>query len=282
MKDIAKVDQNLFESIKHLDEKTGAEYWSARELMKSLGYNEWRNFESVIRKARNAAKNSYYNINDHFGHLTKVVEVGNDSVREITDYRLSRYACYLIAMSGDSKKPNIAHAQTYFAQSTRKQELADERAKLEKRITAREEYRQYDKILSGTVLNHGVDRKGLAKIKSNGDAVLFGGHDTRAMKKKFGLSDRQNLPDHLPSVTLAAKRLADEITAHNTEANNLYGDTPIGHEHNTNNQYVRRTLLDRGIKPETLPPEEDIKRAKRRLAAKDMKKLSSGSRGARA
>jgi DNA-damage-inducible protein D len=178
-------------------------------------------------------------------------------------------------MNGDPKKSEIAAAQNYFATKTRVRELDESREKIEKRLTAREEYTKYDKILSSTVLNHGVDRNGLAKIKSNGDSVLFGGHDTRQMKKKYGLNDKQNLPDHLPSVVLAAKRLADEITAHNTETHNLYGLAPIDSQHQISNRRVRKTLTDSGIKPGTLPPEEDIKKVKKRLNSNRQKGLTN-------
>jgi DNA-damage-inducible protein D len=257
-------NQNLFESIKHFDQ-AGAEYWSARELMVALGYAKWENFAKTIKKAMTTAQKTNHDIKRHFPEVRKPLMAGNDAVQLIKDYNLSRYACYLVAMNGDSKKSEIALAQTYFAQATRKQELTDEKQKLERRLDARRKYTESDKRLSGVVMSHGVDGRGLAIIKSDGDRELFGGKNTAQMKQQYGLAKNQSLPDHLSPVVLAAKQLANEITSVNTDNKNLQGFQPIDTEHKTNNREVRKTLLERGVKPETLPPEEDIKKVKRRV-----------------
>jgi DNA-damage-inducible protein D len=263
-----------FESIKHLDEQSGAEFWSARELMMALEYNNWESFERTIKRAMKNAEKTYYNIKEHFRPKTKMVEIGSNAVRPVKDFSLSRYACYMIALNGDPAKQAVADAKTYFATKTRQKELDEEREEIERRIDARRKYTKSDQQLSATVLDHDVDRKGLALIKSDGDRKLFGGKNTAQMKKQYGLTKSQNLPDRLPSVTLAAKQLANEITAFNTNAKDLRGFAPIDGEHRTNNAKVRQTLTERGIKPETLSPEEDIKKVEKRLNSSRQKGLT--------
>jgi DNA-damage-inducible protein D len=269
----ARLTANLFESIKHVDDKTGDEYWEARELMAALGYGRWENFVKIIKKTIVNVDKSLYKTNDHIRKVRKMVEIGSNTVRPLDDYRLSRYACYLTAMNSDPDKQEVALAKTYFASQTRQQELAELYEKATKRIEARQKYSASDRRLSGVIIEHGVDSVGLARVKSDGDKALFGGNDTKRMKQKYGLKPNAVLPDYLPPVTLAAKQLANEITTVNVDKKELHGFDRIDSEHVTNNKRVRKTLADSNIKPENLPAEEDIKKIARRVKASDSKRL---------
>lgn len=273
---IASYSEDTFESIKQIDETTGIEYWSARDLSEILGYQRWENFDKVITRATASAENAGANTNDHFRKVTKMVEVGSNTVRPIKDVFLSRYACYVIAMNGDPTKREIAVAQAYFAQQTRRQELADASSKEKTRLEARHKLTESDKVLSGVAMSRGVSAQELALMKSQGDKRLFGGFDTRAMKDRLGIKPNKPLADHLPTVSLTAKQLANEMTTINSENNNLRGFGAIGTEHLKNNTEVRKSLTERGIKLENLPPEEDIKKVERRLKSEEKKKLKDG------
>jgi DNA-damage-inducible protein D len=257
----------IFEAIKHIDRR-GHEYWQARELAKELGYEEWRNFENVVEKAKVSIVNSGETVDNHFVDINKMVQVGSNTMRQIKDVRLSRYACYVIAQNGDPAKYEIALAQAYFTRQTRRQELAVAESKEQERLEARQKLSVSDKELSSTAMSHGVDRKGLAVIKSRGDQRLFGGKSTQDMKTKYGIKDKKPLADRLPTISLTAKQLANEMTSLNTEAKNLQGQGHIGLEHLKNNDEIRKSLVSRGIKLEELPAEEDIKVVERRLKAK--------------
>jgi DNA-damage-inducible protein D len=263
----------VFGEIKKTDDKIG-EWWSARDLQCALGYAKWENFLKVIKKAISSFTTSpataSYDIKYHFLEVGKMVTIGSGAPKEILDYKLSRYACYLIAQNGDATKPEIALAQTYFSYQTIKQEQTDLKLEEIARLEAREKYRESDKKLSEIVKDRDVNRDELARIKSHGDKVLFGGNDTRAMKKKMGLPDKSKKPlvDVLPTISITAKQLANEMTHINTIQNDLRGFPPIDTEHATNNAAVRQTLTDRGIKPEDLPPEPDIAKIKRKAAKK--------------
>lgn len=259
-------NDSLFEQIKHVDED-GVEFWYARELQTILGYSEWRNFNKVIEKAKISCESSNYKVSSEFVDINKLVDVGANLQREVQDIVLSRYACYLIAMNGDSRKNVIALAQTYFAVQTRQQELTEIHQKDLKRIEAREQLKESEKRLSQNIYNRGVDNAGFGRIRSKGDSVLFGGHSTQEMKDKLGVKKNRPLADFLPAVTIAAKNLATEMTNHNVEQNNLYGELPITGEHLQNNSTIREMLMNRGIRPETLPPEVDIKKVERNLKA---------------
>lgn len=262
-----------FESIKQIDETTGLEYWSARDLSEILGYQRWENFDKVIDRATASAVNAGANTNDHFRKVTKMVEVGSNTVRPIKDVFLSRYACYIIAMNGDPTKQEVAAAQAYFAQQTRRQELIEASGKDRTRIEARQKLTESDKVLSGVAMTRGVSAQQLAFMKSQGDKRLFGGFDTRAMKDRLGIKPSKPLADHLPTVSLTAKQLVNEMTTINTESNDLKGFGAIGTEHIKNNTEVRKSLTERGIKLENLPPEEDIKKVERRLKSEEKKQL---------
>lgn len=271
--ELIKKVQNTFDSIKHISAK-GVEYWYARELSDTLGYVQWRNFESNIQRAMQSIHNTGESVDKHFASVSKMVETGNKTIRDIGDIKLSRYACYIIAMNGDPSKDAIAAAQTYFAQQTRKQELRELEGDDRKRIDAREKLKESDKVLSGVVMDRGVSGQELATIKSEGDKRLFGGNDTRMMKQKYKIDkSAKPLADYLPTISLTAKQLANEMTAVNSQTKDLHGFGKIGMEHVQNNVEVRKSLVQRGIYLENLPPEEDVKKVERRLKSIEKKKI---------
>lgn len=260
-----------FDQIVHTlnDDKTSVEFWYARELQEILGYARWENFMVAIQRAMDSCKSMNINIHDHFRDVTKMVALGSGSKRKITDYMLTRYACYLIAQNGDPKKEEIAFAQAYFALQTRKQELLEEHLDNLSRLETRERLRSSEKQLSRNIFERGVDEKGFGRIRSKGDAVLFGGNTTEAMKKKLGIKESRPLADFLPTLTIAAKNLATEMTNYNVEEKDLQGEPLITTEHIQNNQSVREMLGARGIKPEDLPPAEDVKKIERRVKSSE-------------
>ena len=257
------------------DEETSIEYWRARDLMPLLGYTRWENFNNAIQRAMESCETSGVNVSDHFRGVTKMIDLAKGAQREVPDYMLTRYACYLIAQNGDPRKDEIAFAQSYFAIQTRKQELIEDRIQLIQRIEARDKLKESEKRLSQNIYERGVDDKGFARIRSKGDQALFGGKTTQDMKDRYGIKSGP-LADRLPTLTIAAKNLATEMTNYNVEQNDLQGEQSITSEHVQNNCSVRSMLGQRGIKPEELPPAEDIKKLERRVKSEE-KKLASSS-----
>lgn len=260
-----------YDVIVHKEEEVNIEFWFARELMPLLGYERWENFEKTIQRSMSSCETSGIEVLDHFREITKMVQLGSGSKRNIKDYMLTRYACYLIAQNGDPKKEEIAFAQSYFAIQTRKQELIEERIAYIERTEARGRLRESEKRLSQNIYERGVDDAGFGRIRSKGDTALFGGKTTQAMKKKLDVKDNRPLADFLPTLTIAAKNLATEMTNYNVEQKDLQGEASITNEHVQNNSTVREMLGQRGIKPEDLPASEDIKKLERKVKSQERK-----------
>ncbi|MGT2800970.1 DNA-damage-inducible protein D [Streptococcus phage Javan290] len=258
-----------FDHLLKIVPNTDIEYWYARDIMPILGYQRWENFHRAIERSLNSIDSSDIEISNHFREVTKMVSLGSGAERPIQDYMLTRYACYLIAMNGDPKKEEIAFAQSYFAVQTRKQELISERISFIERSKARNRLKESEKRLSQNIYERGVDDKGFGRIRSKGDKALFGGISTKGMKERLGIKENRPLADFLPTLTIAAKNLATEMTNYNVEQNNLFGEKDITSEHVQNNTTIRNMLNERGIQPENLPPSEDYKKIERRTKTQE-------------
>lgn len=256
---------------------TSIEFFYARDVMSLLGYDKWDNFKNVLEKAKEACHNSDVPIDEHFRDVYTKSITGNNAERTRADMQLTRYACYLVAQNADPRKSAVAFAQTYFALQTRKQELLEERLALQNRLDARQKLTESETKLSQNIYERGVDEQGFGRIRSKGDAALFGGNSTQTMKEKLSVPKSRPLADFLPTVTIAAKNLATEITNFNVESNDLQGETSISQEHVQNNKSVREMLKQRGIKPEELPPAEDLQKLKRRVTSANKKLIKQSA-----
>jgi DNA-damage-inducible protein D len=270
---IARLFQT-FEDLVHREDDT--EFWLARELQELLGYTQWRNFEQVIEKARQACAGAGQRVADHFADVSKMVELGSGARRAVDDVALTRYAAYLLAQNGDPRKPEVAFAQTYFAVQTRKMELVERRFAELERLDARRRLTASERELSGLIFERLDERESFARIRSKGDAALFGGLTTRDMKERLDVPDGRPLADFLPTITIKAKDLANEMTAHNVKERDLRSESAITEDHVANNRELRKALGARGIQPEKLPAAEDVKKLERRLKSEE-RKLPGGS-----
>lgn len=269
--------KNLFSKFEEAaSELDGVECWSARELMNLLGYSKWENFEKVIQKAKDSCRNAGVEVEYHFPDVRKMVKIGSGAEKEIEDFLLTRYACYLIAQNGDSRKEEIAFAQNYFAVQTRRAELVEQRMLEFERVKAREKLSQTEKLLSGILYERGIDSQGFAIIRSKGDQALFN-LNTLTLKRKMGVPESRPVADFLPTISIKAKDLAAEMTSLNVQTKDLTGQYKIETEHVDNNLAVRAMLKQRGIVPENLAPAEDVKKLQRKLDS-DEEKLIKGKK----
>src|ERR1035437_7788555 len=254
----------LYQTFDETRRENGVEYWYARDLCPLLGYIRWENFQTAIERAKEACDKAGGSVADHFRDVTKLIEVGNQAKQEISDIKLTRYACYLITLNGDPRKIEIAFAQAYFVTQTRKMDVIEQRMYELERLTAREKLTITEKGFAALAFSRGVDGRGISEIRSFGDKALFGGKTTEDMKKKLGVKKNAPLADILPEVTISAKEFATAITTENTKRKDLQGKGGILNEHVTNNKNVRGVLIKSNIYPESLPPAENIKKIKSR------------------
>ncbi len=254
--------------------ESGVEFWLARDLQFLLGYTKWDNFLNVITKAKTACEVSGHEVPDHFADVGKMVDLGSGSQREVDDLILTRYASYLIAQNGDPRKPEVAFAQTYFALQTRKAELIEQRLLEAERVAARRKLATTEKELSDLIYEQTGGNQNFAIIRSKGDHALFA-KTTQAMKTQWKVPDNRPLADFAPTIILKAKDFATEITIFNAKQHLMATEEAVSREHITNNQVVRNTLLERGIRPESLPPAEGVKKIERRLTSEEKKTLAN-------
>ena len=262
MNELEKINETIFESIKHVDDD-GNEYWYARELQKVLEYTQWRKFNGVIEKAMNTCKASNYVVLDHFAGTGKMINLGKGGQREVLDYKLSRYACYLIAQNGDSRKKVIALAQTYFAIQTRKQELLEDEynslTEDEKRFYQRDLTKKGNYSLNQTAKKAGV--KNFDKFHNAGYKGLYNGETANDIAKRKGLCYREDILDNMGSDELIANLFRISQTNQRLNKDNIQGEKAACLTHNKIGKIVRKAIKEAGgIMPEDLPtPDKSLK-----------------------
>lgn len=261
-------DENTFESIKHINEY-GQEYWLARELQRVLEYTEWRNFSRIIDKAKDACTGSGNSVEDHFVDVNKMVEIGSSTYRELEDYQLSRYACYLIAMNGDPRKQVIANAQTYFAVKTRQQELIEDFDQLsedQKRLSIRQQMIEHNKSLAEAAQQAGVETSlDYAIFQNMGYQGLYGGLGVKEIHARKGLKKSQKILDHMGSTELAANLFRATQTDEKLRREHIQGKENANRTHYEVGAKVRQTIKELGgTMPEDLPnPDKSIQQLER-------------------
>lgn len=244
-----------FESIKHIDEN-GVEFWYARELMTMLEYSKWGNFVKVIDKAKESCKNSNMDVLDHFADIGKMIMVAKGAERKIDDYKLTRYACYLIAQNGDSRKKTIALAQTYFAVQTRKQEISrqeyEQLSEDEKRLYTRQNVKDKNRYLFDTAKLAGV--KNYGKFNNYGYRGLYNGETAKDIADRKGISEKEDILDYMSSTELAANLFRITQTDEVLKNKNINNEDEACMTHHNVGQAVRQTIKRiGGTMPEDLP-----------------------------
>ncbi|MHC5538882.1 DNA damage-inducible protein D [Singulisphaera rosea] len=254
-----------FEDLKQTNEH-GAEYWSAREIQSLLGYGQWRNFEGAVKKAITSCEQSGNVCEYHFAGASKMIEIGKGGARNVPDYHLSRFACYLIAQNGDPRKAEIAHAQQYFAIQARRQELSDlhaaDRERLELRRQASEEF----KNLSGAARQAGVRDRMFGIFHDAGYKGMYGGLGGDAIKRKKGVPDKENLMDRMDSTELAANQFRMTQARDKLARDGVKSEQRAIQTHEQVGKEVREAIKRiGGTLPEQIPPAEPIKDVEKRL-----------------
>ena len=260
------IPSNLsFESLKKINQH-GVEYWSARDLQPCLGYSKWHGFEPAIKKAMKSCKQSGNNPQNHFTSACKMVEIGSHTKREVNDYHLSRFACYLIAQNGDPRKPEIAHAQKYFAIQTRRQEISDQMAADLERLETRQQTSVEFKALSGAARDAGVQDKMFGIFHDAGYKGLYGGLGVDAIKSRKGIPSKENLMDRMDTTELIANQFRMSQTREKLKRENIKNQRDAMETHEIVGKKVRSAIEEiGGTLPENILPAEPIKNVQTRL-----------------
>ena len=276
MSDLVKYSEQIFESIKHVNEY-GEEYWLARELQPVLEYAQWRRFSDAIERAKLACKNSGFAVEDHFADVGKMVDIGSGAERQIDDVMLSRYACYLIVMNGDPRKEVIAIGQSYFAVKTRQQELIDNYEQMsedQKRLAIRNEMKRHNIALADAAHDAGViEQKDYAIFQNKGYQGLYGGLGVKEIHARKGLKKSEKILDHMGSTELAANLFRATQTEEKLRRENIQGKAAANQAHYDVGRKVRQTIQELGGRmPEDLPtPEKSVKQIEREVERKKLK-----------
>lgn len=261
--DIFKGKFENLENIWNVDEN-GVEFIYARDLQKVLGYEKWERFEEVVKKGMISCESSEHNVSDHFPSVGKMASIGSNAEREVKDYKLTRYACYLTAQNGDPRKKEVALAQNYFVEKTQNIEFLMKKAN---------NHKIYELNFLKNLCQTGLDYESSVKIKDKGNEVLFGRNTTKQIKEKLGVAENSELLlDFLDPVVITAKKLAIQLSNLNIKNKNLRNEKCITEQHLNTNKSIRKILTTAGIYPENLPPAEDIKKVENRLN-KDLKTI---------